>query len=91
MSEMIERIDALLAIGWENTPDQLLRDCRAEIQRLSKQDAPIPCAWKQDDEGVYETGCDHRFVFTYGNCAENGAKFCQYCGGSIAEEFEIED
>ena len=51
------------------------------------------CMWRQQDPehygvGTYETSCGHLFSFVDGGCAENEARFCQYCGGEIvADEF----
>ena len=41
------------------------------------------CEWKQDDDGVYNTDCDHRFEFTAEGPRENGFLFCPYCGYPI--------
>jgi hypothetical protein len=55
-----------------------------------------PCKWKEDEEGVYETGCDHSFFFDTGNATENKIKYCGFCGHPIldvpyAEESEDND
>jgi hypothetical protein len=36
--------------------------------------------------GVYTTECGHMFSFDEGARADNGAVYCQYCGGKIVEE-----
>jgi hypothetical protein len=41
------------------------------------------CVWTPDSDGAYETSCGQAFVFTNGGPAENGARFCLYCGGSL--------
>lgn len=43
------------------------------------------CVWIYDpDDDVYMTStCDQLFQFTTGGIAENGFKFCPYCGGRI--------
>ena len=38
------------------------------------------CKWKQDDDGVYDSSCGHKWQFIEGGPRENGMKFCCYCG-----------
>lgn len=66
---------------------------RIQAEGIAPPDSYVPalCVWKNGGECGYDTECGNYFVFNEGNCAENDAKFCQYCGGSIAEEFQIED
>ena len=61
------------------------------IRRAREGILPNPCVWKQDDEGGYATNCGKHYYFIEGNVAENNAKFCPFCGGSIAEEVEVND
>lgn len=42
------------------------------------------CEWCVDDEGIFYTACGHSFQFNDGGPRENGARFCQYCGGRIS-------
>ena len=46
---------------------------------------PDTCSWEEDDDGCYSTACGHRFTFNEGGPADNGQKFCGYCGGTIDE------
>lgn len=53
-----------------------------------------PCQWAVDDLGgdsVYETQCGHAFQFNEDGPAENGFKFCGYCGGQIVEARTSDD
>lgn len=38
------------------------------------------CEWLEDDDGNWETSCDNAHVLNDGTPAENGMKFCCYCG-----------
>jgi hypothetical protein len=61
---------------------------RELISLLRSEKASI-CAWLQDVDGNYHTGCGHTFFFDTGTAQENGAKFCQYCGkGMQATEYK---
>ena len=53
----------------------------------SANTAPDPdtCEWTPDDDGVFDTDCGNRFEFNVGGPAENGCRFCPYCGEPIAE------
>jgi hypothetical protein len=48
------------------------------------------CRWKEDDDGVWETACQHAFVFSDGSPAQNGFEFCPYCGGKLVIQNEPE-
>lgn len=41
------------------------------------------CSWIEDSDGTWETQCDHYFVVMEGTPAENGFRFCCYCGGEL--------
>jgi len=41
------------------------------------------CSWVETEDGQWATGCDHVFEFTAGGIAENGFKFCPWCGHQI--------
>lgn len=43
------------------------------------------CEWKQDEDGIYHTGCGNAFYFDNGTLKENKQKFCGYCGKMIEE------
>lgn len=47
---------------------------------------PPVCEWTEYDSeypGTYKTACGDLFSFTEGGIAENGAKYCHYCGKPI--------
>jgi hypothetical protein len=44
------------------------------------------CTWKQDRDGNWETECDNLHILIEGTPAENGYRFCPYCGGKIVED-----
>lgn len=41
------------------------------------------CTWEEDEDGNFETGCDHIFTFTTDGVHENSFAFCPFCGGAI--------
>ena len=43
------------------------------------------CEWKQDEDGVWETGCGNMFEVTEGTPYENDLKFCPYCGNHLIQ------
>lgn len=47
------------------------------------------CDWRVDDDGVWFTGCGHAWQFEDGGPAENGTKWCPYCGGRLAEAHNV--
>ena len=44
------------------------------------------CVWKQDEDGVWETGCHNMFVLNDGTPKDNDMKYCPYCGKIVVEE-----
>lgn len=42
------------------------------------------CQWKEDGDGIWNTGCGHLFEFTADGPTENNFRFCPYCGGKIS-------
>ena len=46
-----------------------------------------PCGWQYDESGEYwETDCGEAFVLLDGTPADNGMRFCCYCGKRLAVE-----
>lgn len=45
----------------------------------------MECIWQEDEDGVFDTGCDGKFFFDSGGIAENKFHFCPYCGKKILE------
>lgn len=56
-------------------------------QRLRELDKP-DCTWTYDDEQfMYDTGCDNAWSFAEGlTLAENAIKYCPFCGGAVKDE-----
>jgi hypothetical protein len=52
-------------------------------------DENYDCEWNDDDEGMFETECGNAFVFNDGGPADNGFRFCPYCGKPIAGSAEL--
>ena len=47
---------------------------------------PVPeaaCAWTEDSDGAWDTGCGYRFEFTDGDPADNNFVHCPYCGATV--------
>lgn len=45
--------------------------------------AVVPCAWRQDDDGNWNTACGEIFCYNDGGPKENKTNFCQYCGKPV--------
>lgn len=45
------------------------------------------CVWVQDSDGPWNTSCGHVFEFIDGGPHENGATWCQYCGGKLLPQY----
>ena len=43
------------------------------------------CEWREDEDGVWQTGCGHAFTFEDGGPVENQQRFCGYCGARLVE------
>lgn len=43
------------------------------------------CAWTEDEDGNWWTGCGNVHVFTDGGPRENDYDFCPYCGKPLPE------
>ena len=41
------------------------------------------CKWREDEDGVWDTGCDNRFEFNAGGPPENDFEYCPYCGKKL--------
>ena len=56
------------------------------FKELGREKAPVvPCEWIEDSDGWWRTGCDKGFVVNDGTPAENGFKYCCYCGKPLKE------
>lgn len=45
----------------------------------------VKCTWTQDCDGFWETACGEAFDFVDGTPAENGMRFCCYCGKPLKQ------
>jgi hypothetical protein len=45
------------------------------------------CIWKQDEDGVYQSGCGDAWVFEDGTPADNHVRFCPFCGLPLVVEY----
>ena len=57
---------------------------RAELAEVKARNA-FPCTWTEDEDGSWETACDHLHLFYGGGPVENEYIFCPYCGQKIKE------
>jgi len=63
----------------------------------------MTCIWKyEDNDDYWKTACGNAFQLLEGTPAENGMRFCPYCGGGLTvapledyrqrlREFELDD
>lgn len=59
---------------------------RDGVKRWADNDQPVDetrCVWAEDEDGVWDTGCDNRFEFNEGTPHENKFEFCPYCGNRM--------
>lgn len=49
------------------------------------------CGWYEEYEGPWESTCGHAFIINEGTPAENGMKFCPFCGLPLIENKYVED
>jgi hypothetical protein len=46
---------------------------------------PPACRWTEDEDGVYDTDCGNKFMFTDDGPVANKMRFCGYCGKPLKE------
>lgn len=49
----------------------------------ARHDGGRNCVWTEDDEGIWDTACGEKWVFTEGYPWDNKARFCFACGCPI--------
>jgi hypothetical protein len=54
-----------------------------EAHAAAIERAERTCTWTQDDEGNWNTSCDQIHILIDGTPAENGMRYCCYCGGMM--------
>lgn len=52
-------------------------------KEAAERESPDTCAWREDEDGTWETDCGQAFVFVDDGPVENGMKYCCYCGKQI--------
>lgn len=73
----------------ERKVDEVKKDHLASILQacglLPGSEAPkiTTCEWTVNDDGAFETACGNVFEFTADGPAQNGFKFCPYCGSQL--------
>jgi len=67
-----------------------VQDCasaRAELAALladhEHAKSTVPCAWTEDEDGNWHTGCGQVFNLCMGTPDENKLRFCPYCGKAL--------
>ncbi len=58
---------------------------------IAKPNRIRPCAWVEDENGVWETSCGHAFELNEGTPSENELRFCGYCGKLIKEKAYVDE
>lgn len=76
---LLQRLRAMSR--YEGDDPGLGDEAAAEIERLQ---APN-CAWAEDDDGNWWTGCANAFCLEAGTPRDNGMCYCCYCGGKLIE------
>lgn len=67
------------------TPPFALEVAEAIAPALRQAPSPLTCAWKENEEGTWETDCDNAFVLEAETPSKNEMKFCAYCGKVLRE------
>ncbi len=49
------------------------------------------CEWTEDGDGDWETKCGMKFCLIDGDPADNGMRFCCYCGCILVERAYTEE
>jgi hypothetical protein len=53
---------------------------------IAKQERERVCYWKQDDDGIWNTGCGNMYEINNGDSPEeNKMKYCAFCGGLLRQ------
>lgn len=98
--ELPAELADILSVAIEKQDNDLLVEALRITVKLTKEGiterikerldiAPAVCTWALDnalDGGPYETACGNSFEINDGSPAENGMKFCPFCGKSIVAE-----
>lgn len=83
--------ESLIPMVTANFARQLERELNAAKAALSGRtvscsncnETAKPCAWKQDEDGNWDTKCGQFMCFEYAPPKEHGYKFCHGCGHPI--------
>jgi hypothetical protein len=59
------------------------KEVRAIVEWLLERSRVSQCAWLDDEGGPRQTQCGKPFQFGEDGPAENGFRFCPYCGGAL--------
>lgn len=61
-------------------------DCGQSMSAHNVAGCVRACTWTEDDDtGAYDTACNNKHIFIEGTPAENGYRFCPYCGGALVD------
>ena len=41
------------------------------------------CIWTPDEDGIYDTGCGHKYELMRGTPTDNHMNYCTYCGKQL--------
>ena len=79
---------------WKEENDKIkiqLSELQEKYDELEQQ-IKGNCKWKYDEYyNMYETDCEHAFIFIEGRKSDNGFLFCPYCGKKIEEVLKQEE
>ena len=60
-------------------------------RELGREKAPAKCVWKADEDGNWHTECGNLFILNDGTPADNGMKYCCYCGKPLKQNVYEEE
>lgn len=86
-------IEAAYAMGQTGSPArtvnerEVCKECFWRVETMTVLHEVKVCKWSEDQDSVWDTQCDNRFVFNSDGPADNGFEYCPYCGNKIKEQF----
>jgi hypothetical protein len=79
--------DLNTCIAWMHNHDEVIKNLQAQLATNEAQ----TCAWKEDNDGEWETSCGMTWDFTEDGPEENGLIYCPKCGKkAVFERFADE-
>jgi hypothetical protein len=79
-------LEALLPQKWDGYEVIGVAEFGTALVRICPERGTLPspsCTWTEDSDGAWKTSCGEVFLLSAGTPAENGMRFCPYCGKGL--------